>query len=592
MQKGYLRTEVYIAREGAPAVAALVRVYIDNVQYLLQYTDASGATPDIELDAPDAELSRDPNYEGAVYSVCDVEVEFARYKPVRVSGVMIFAGQTTIQPIFLDPATLGPGVPDRDRIRLVNIPEHKLLGSAPANLDPPPDPYNSRILEFVAIPNYVTVHLGTPTSDAQDVTVTFSNYIKNVCSSEIYPTWPENSIRANIYCQISLVLNRIFTEWYRSRGYNYDITNSTSYDQYFVYGRNIFENISRIVDEIFNVYIRRGTSKEPFYAEYCNGTTVTCPGLSQWGTVSLANQGYTPLQILRYYYGNTVALYEAPFVDQTIESYPGTALRFGSTGSSVAIIQEQLNRIRRNYPLIPSAGAVDGVFGAGTQAAVRTFQSIFNLTVDGIVGKATWYRISYIYTAVTKLAELGSEGITTPNLVTPVPSAVLSVGSRGSLVSLAQYLLDVAADTYDGLYPVAIDGVYGPNTYNAVYYFQQQRGIRADGVIGSITWNELYKTFYSALNAITPVGSTAYPGTALRVGSTGSSVSLIQRYLNYISSFFEGIDQVTIDGIFGNATRAAVVAFQRTFGLAADGVVGPATWNRIVAVYDTVVTYQ
>ncbi|MEA4912569.1 MAG: peptidoglycan-binding protein [Oscillospiraceae bacterium] len=591
MQKGYIQVEVNYAREAAPAEAALVQIYKANGEVIEQLTDASGLTQPVAIDAPDKELSLDPAYEGDIYATCDVLVTFDSFKTVRISEATVFAGETAVAQVFLEPLVLGTDAAADDRTTLIDIPPHKVSDNVPNDADLPPES-KLRILEFVAIPSYVTVHLGKPDASAQNVTVTFLNYIKNVCCSEVYPTWPENSLRANIYCQISLVLNRIFTEWYRSKGYPFDITNSTSYDQYFVYGRNIFDNVSELVDEIFNEYIRKGSSMESYYAEYCNGTTATCPGLSQWGTVALANQGYSPLEILRYYYGSTVALYDAPLVDTNIESYPGTPLTVGSTGSYVAIIQEQLNRIRQNYPLIPSAGAVDGVFGSATEAAVKKFQSIFNLTQDGIVGKGTWYKVSYIYVAVKKLAELTSEGITSPDIIAPVPAVVLTLGSYGSYVSLAQYLLDVAADLYATLYPITVDGVFGYYTQQAALIFQNERGITADGIIGARTWNELYKVFYSVFNAVVAVGETAYPGTALKVGSTGTTVQLMQRYLNYIGGFFKSIPQLTIDGIFGNATKTAVTEFQSLFGLAADGIIGKQTWNRIIAVYDSVRIYE
>ena len=237
------------------------------------------------------------------------------------------------------------------------------------------------------IPDFITVHLGRPDSSAKNVRVPFTGYIKNVASSEVYPTWPENSLRANIYAQISLALNRIYTEYYRSRGYNFDITNSTAYDQAYIDGRDIFGNISRIVDEIFNSYITKGNQIQPYFAEYCDGKNVTCKGMSQWGTVTLANQGRTPIQILRNYYGSDINLVSNVPVKNIRESYPGTLLRLGTVGEDVRTIQRQLNRIRRNYPSIPNIPQTNGVFEATTRAAVRQFQSIFNLAVDGIVGR-------------------------------------------------------------------------------------------------------------------------------------------------------------------------------------------------------------
>ncbi|MEG2083179.1 MAG: peptidoglycan-binding protein, partial [Oscillospiraceae bacterium] len=466
-------------------------------------------------------------------------------------------------------------------------PNHVNSGSSQ---EVPPEGMSPVILDLVAIPQNVRVHLGRPDAGASNVTVSFSHYIKNVCCSEIYPTWPRNALIANIYCQISLVLNRFFTEWYPSRGYSFDITNSTSFDQYFVYGRNIFDNISEIVDEIFMTYIRKSNFIEPFYAEYCNGTTATCPGLKQWGTVSLADQGYSPLGILRYYYGSGVSLYEAPVVQGAQSSYPGSPLSVGSSGSAVVTIQNQLTRIRGNYPLIPSPGTVDGVFGAATRSSVMKFQQLFNLAADGIVGRATWYKISYIYTAVKKLAELTSEGITNPNIVYPQPSVIVRYGDYGEDVTLVQFLLNSAAEFYYQLSPVGVDGVFGGTTMAAVKAFQTLRGLVADGIVGQLTWTQLYEVFYSYMNGGTPA-NPPYPGTALRVGSVGNSVGTMQRYLNVIGIYFTSIPKLTIDSKFGNGTRTAVIVFQGLFGLATDGIIGPVTWNRIVTVYLIVSEY-
>ena len=259
------------------------------------------------------------------------------------------------------------------------------------------------------IPQQITVHLGPPNSDAENVTVSFVDYVKNVASSEIYPTWDESALRANILAITSFALNRVYTEWYRSRGYNFDITNSTAYDQYFVNGRSIFENISRLADELFNDYLRRPGFVEPLAAKFCNGTTVTCEGLSQWGSENLAQQGLNSQEILRSYYGNVETVVNAPISGIT-SSYPGTPLRRGTSGPSVVTIQTELNRISQNYPAIPKISGVDGIFGAQTEAAVRKFQEIFNLSPDGIVGPATWYALVRIYVAVTSLAELRSQG--------------------------------------------------------------------------------------------------------------------------------------------------------------------------------------
>jgi hypothetical protein len=291
------------------------------------------------------------------------------------------------------------------------------------------------------IPTTITVHLGAPNQPAPNVTVPFLDYVKNVASSEIYPTWPENAIRANMYAQISFALNRIFTEYYPSRGYDFDITNNTAYDQYFVKGRTVFDNISRIADDIFDSYVVKGEGIEPYFTQYCNGTTVTCDGLSQWGTVPLAEDGYLPYQILQYYYGDDVSIRQNVPIDDLPESYPGVPLRLGSVGNDVKNIQLRLNRISRNYPAIPKIIRADGIFADDTTAAVRAFQEIVGLTPDGVVGKATWYAILFFYNAVKRLNELDSEGIALQEVTQQYPG-VLAPGASGNAVENLQYYIN------------------------------------------------------------------------------------------------------------------------------------------------------
>lgn len=437
-----------------------------------------------------------------------------------------------------------------------------------------------RAASQVYVPKYITVHLGAPNnSSARNVTVSFRDYIKNVASSEIYPTWPEAALRANILAQITFAQNRIFTEWYPSQGYNFNITNNTAYDQYFVYGRNIFTNISRLVDELFDRYIRRSGAVNPIFSQYCNGTTVTCAGLSQWGTVALANSGYTPLGILRYYYGDDIVIDTAAVQRRISSSYPGTPLTVGSRGEGVRTIRTWLNRIRINYPAIPSISAAGGdLFNDETRRAVQTFQRIFNLSPDGIVGATTWNKIAYIYVAVMRLAELGGEDIPLPS---QRPAGTLRRGSSGETVRLAQYFLRVIALYDDELPPITIDGIYGAATENAVRTFQKMQGLTVDGIIGTATWNALYERFLG-INQATGL-AVSYPGTPLKIGSRGDNVRLVQEYLNALAGAYP-LPRVTVDGIYGSATENAVTAFQRLFGLAADGIVGPRTWERLVGV--------
>ena len=436
------------------------------------------------------------------------------------------------------------------------------------------------------IPQFLTVHLGAPGSNAQNVTVSFPDYIKNVASSEIYPTWPENAIRANVYAQISYALNRYYTEWYRSMGYDFDITNSTRYDQAYVQNRDIFANISDIVDDIFNEYVYRQGSVEPYFTQYCNGTTVTCDGLSQWGTVPLAEQGYGPYDILVEFYGPDINLNTDTPVRINSPSYPGLPLRLGDAGNSVRTKQVQLNRISRNYPSIPKIAPVDGVFGQETDDAVREFQRIFKLTADGIIGKATWYRIAYLYNSVKRLSELDSEGISLDEVAQQFPP-LLSPGDTGDEVRMIQYYLQVVAAYYDTVPPLTTTGVYDDATYQAVMAFQRTFGLTPDGIMGQQTWNELYKAYRGILDstAVMEGGVVLYPGTVMRIGSQGEYVQILQEYLAYISEFYPEIPAVQVTGVFGNQTQAAVIAFQNLFGLEAAGIVGPLTWDAIASLY-------
>lgn len=356
---------------------------------------------------------------------------------------------------------------------------------------PPVTPY---------VPQRITVHLGTPSSDAANVTVSFSDYVKNVASSEIYPTWDEDALRANILAIVSFALNRVYTEFYRSRGYDFDITSSTAYDQAFVNGRSFFENISRIVDELFNDYLRRPGFIEPLAAKFCNGTTVTCEGLSQWGSQNLAQQGYSSDQIIRSYYGDVETVLNAP-VRGITSSYPGYPLQRGSTGPNVVVIQVALNRIAQNYPAIPKLSRVDGIFGPRTEETVKEFQRIFGLTPDGIVGPGTWYEIVRLYTAVTELAELRSQGQQFYAINWSPPNG-LEIGDTGEKVRLLQYMLAVLSAHIPEIPPVNIDGIYGANTRSAVLAAQRYFRLPETGTVGQQTWDEIYAQYSGIENTV------------------------------------------------------------------------------------------
>ena len=440
------------------------------------------------------------------------------------------------------------------------------------------------------IPETITVHLGAPGSSAVNVTVPFLEYIANVASSEIYPTWPESAIRANIYAQLSFALNRVYTEYYRTRGYDYDITNNTAYDQSFVNGRDIFENIRQIAAEIFDSYIRRINNVEPLFAQYCNGTTVTCDGLSQWGSVDLANQGYVPFDILQYYYGDNIELVRDVPIAGPQPSAPTYPLRLGSVGDDVRTVQIRLNRISNNYPSIPKIVLTDGIFGNDTEAAVRRFQEIFGLTVDGVVGRATWYTIQNIYLGVKRLTDLNAEGIQLEEVTQQFPT-VLREGDTGNAVLNLQYYISYLAMYYNTIPAVAIDGIYGPATTSAVRAVQNTFGLPVDGIVGEDTWNAMYNAYLGIVRTVPPEYTEGvaipFPGITLRIGSDSEDVRILQEYLNYIAQSFPNIPTVNPTGYFGPRPQEAVIAFQNQVGIEPTGVVSAITWTAIAELYES-----
>ena len=441
------------------------------------------------------------------------------------------------------------------------------------------------------IPEFITVHLGRPDENAENVTIPFANYISNVASSEIFPSWPESALRANIYAQISYALNRIYTEYYRARGYDFDITNSTSVDQSFVYGREVFENVDRIVSEIFTDYIRRQGAIEPLFAQYCDGVKVQCNGLSQWGSVSLANDGLTPYEILTYYYGDNIDIVTDAPVRGITASLPDRPLALGSAGSDVRQIQVRLNRISQNYPSIPKIAVADGLFSYDTEEAVRTFQEIFNLTPDGIVGRATWYKIQLIYNSVKRLNELNSEGIS-PEDITDVYYNFPAFGDSGSGVRNLQYYINYLSRFYATIPPLSIDGIFGEATRNAVIALQQTFGLPSTGVVDSDTWYTMLDAYYGILNQLAGQFNEGdvipFPGVILRLGVESDVVALMQRYLNTVAEQYPSIPTVSPTGYFGSMTEAAVIAFQELFGLPSNGIVDAATWEELMSVYSSV----
>lgn len=450
----------------------------------------------------------------------------------------------------------------------------------------PPAPLPHTIVPF---PLYITVHLGAPDEEAINVTVPFLDYIKNVASSELYPTWPEEALRANIYAITSIAMNRIFTEWYRGRGYNFDITNSTQYDQAYVHDRGIFDNIAQIANEIFDEYIVREGRIEPLFAAFCDGRVSQCNGMYQWGSVDLANQGYSALEILKYYYGNDISIVEAAAPGEIPGTYPGQPLEVGDSGINVFRMQHSLRRISNNYPLIPRV-EITGYFDEATKNAVIVFQEVFGLPVTGVVDSDTWYRIRYIYIAVTSLSQLLSEGLSLEELQELYANIVLEGGDR-PIVSYIEFFLNVVSQKYAGIEPIEVNGFFGPDTTAAVREFQRLMGLNPTGVVNQETLNLLYWDVYSILTS-TPVEEIRLPLLPFTraeltegMGLEYPIILILQIMLNTLSAIHPEIIPVEVGSAYGPDTTAAVKAFQSLYGLAPTGVVDKETWNKISEVY-------
>ncbi len=408
---GTLKISVTSTLGYLPISGATVTVsFTGNPETVLQnlVTDESGQTETFSIETPNVSLSLSPD-QAQPYAEVNIQVDAPDYEPTLVSGAQILPGELALQTVRMKPLFL-PDASDQEDV--IVIPAHTLYGEYPAKipedeLKPLPDT-GEVVLSRVVIPEYVIVHDGAPSdSTAKNYYVRYKDYIKNVASCEIYSTWPEAAIYANVLAIMSFTLNRVFTEWYRSRGYDFTITSSTAYDQKWVYGRNIFENIDYLVDTVFANYLSRPGVRQPIFTSYCDGRNVTCSGLSQWGSRYLADEGYSAIEILRYYYGNDLYINTAEQISGVPSSYPGYDLTTGSSGEKVRQLQNQLNRIARNYPAIPTITA-DGIYGPATAASVRTFQKIFNLPQTGVTDYATWYEVSEIYTGVTRISEPGA----------------------------------------------------------------------------------------------------------------------------------------------------------------------------------------
>lgn len=401
---GRLRVSIHAELTYTPVAGATVNIsYPGQTNAIEQLTtDASGQTGTIELTTPPVEYSLEPE-STQPYSEYTLTISAPGYETAVINNTQLLAGETAVQPVQLVPLETAPSD--------IVIPAHTLYGEYPPKIPEdeikPVSESGEIVLSRVVIPETVVVHTGPPTdASAKNYYVPYKDYIKNVASSEIYATWPESTIVANVLAIMSFTLNRVYTEWYRNKGFNFTITNSTAYDHFFVPGRNVYESISEVVDTIFTNFLSRPNVRQPILTQYCDGSRVTCPQwMSQWGSKTLGEQGYEPIEILRYYYGDDMYINTAEQISGIPSSWPGSNLTIGSRGQKVMQMQEQLNRIARNYPALPTI-AVDGIYGPATANAVKEFQKIFGLPQTGIVNYRTWYKISEIYVGVSRIAEL------------------------------------------------------------------------------------------------------------------------------------------------------------------------------------------
>ena len=441
-------------------------------------------------------------------------------------------------------------------------------------------------VRYPIVPNNITVHLGNPDDkNAKDITVPFTDYISNVASSELYPTWPTNALIANIYTIISFAMNRIYNEWYRSKGYNFDITSTPAYDQKYTLNGSTYQNIDNIVEDIFDNYVVKGNGIQPYFTRYCDGRVTTCDGLSQWGSVTLANNGKTPLEILRNYYGNDINIkYNAPVGDNT-EGYPGYIVNLGASGNPVLAIQRDLRRIRQNYPAIPDITSTVGIYDKETEDAVRKFQEIFNLPVTGVVDKATWYKIKYIYTSVKKLSDLYSEGLTKEE-ATFLYTDEVKYGDTGIEVQYIHYFLDALGFLDKDIPRLPLNSIYNNNTITMVKAFQEKYRLPVTGIFTYKDWLVLKNAYDNILKSFPQeyqeYVDELYPDYFLTRGVTGNDVKRFQKFLLKICQFDKSIPGVRVNGIFDELTEKSVKKLQSDYGFDINGIVGPLLWRKVV----------
>ena len=601
MGKGYLRMQTATANGAVLVGNVLLTITNEDNQFVYELrTDELGFAPEVMLDAPDPWHTEDPDAPGAPFSMYNLLVQAPGYTTVMYEGLMIFGSSTSILEINLEPVVIGM----EQAVKHIFIGGHKLYdtedqqqvnGELQQKMGVMP-----RILPEVTIPSFIRVHLTRIEVPSTPVTVPFIDYIKNVTSHEIFDHWPEEAIRANVYCIVSLTLNRIYTEHYRKMGFNFDITATTHRDQKYVHGGQIGARIGRIVDEIFNNYLAIIGHKEPFLALYNDGVRVNIPGrFSQWGSEADARiRGMNAWQIIRKYYTQNLELRVCNKFNGILESFPGYTLTQGSRGNAVRTMQLYLNRILGRYTNT-IINPVDGIFGPATRNSVLLFQQLYNLPQTGTIDRRTWYEISRIFAVEKALWEMNSEGERIGIGRTP-PTTIIRQGAQGASVVELQFLLDFISMYHSEIPFVAQTSRFDTLTEAGVRAFQTLFGINSDGVVGPATWRRLYEVYWGikenapALpptappSPVSPSEIPAFPGTSLSVGSSGANVRLIQQAINRLADTQPGLWKISEDGIFGNGTRDAVMSFQRIFGLTADGVVGPLTWRRLMEESHTV----
>ena len=440
-------------------------------------------------------------------------------------------------------------------------------------------------IRYPIVPNNIVVHLGEPNQAVQNITVPFTDYISNVAASELYPTWPTNSLIANIYTIISFAMNRIYNEWYRSKGYNFDITSSPKYDQTYTLNRSTYENINDIVNDIFNNYVVKNNQVQPYFTQYCDGRNTTCNGLSQWGTVTLANQGKNPLQILQNYYGSDISIKkDAPVGDSTM-GFPGFDIGLGYAGNPVLAIQRDLRRIRQNYPAIPNITNTLGIYDQETVDAVKKFQEIFSLPITGVVDKGTWYKIKYVYTSVKKLSDLYSEGISKEE-ATFLYTDKLDYGDTGIEVEYVHYFLDAIAFLDNDIPRLKTNSIYGNNTITMVRAFQEKYNLPVTGVFTYSDWTVLKNVYRNILNSFPQeyqdYVNELYPDYFLTRGMSGEDVRRFQKFLLKICQYDKSIPGVRVNGIFDELTENSVKKIQSDYDFDVNGIVGPLLWSKVV----------